>query len=655
MFPLLLVSTALLVAPTDASDGMKAYEVARAEAGRDAPSLVKLALWCESRGLDAQRQKHLAQAVLADPTNATARALLGLVSFRGRWMTPEKAADAMKSDEAAAAKREKYEARREAIERELARREEAARPRLEAVERQGGRAAAAAAKKAIRRELAPDHVRLGLWCEANGMKDEALAHFHYAVVLDPYRDTTWKHLGYVRRGDRWMTHAQAVAADKEEVARRRADRRWEPLLRKWRGWLDDPTKRDEARRQLDAVDDPYAVPAIARILADATTGDLAVAMLARFDTAESTLRLAEMAVANPSPWVRGAAIKALRGRDSRDYTGALVESIRSAIRLHVQPVVGPGVPGLMIAETPRVKMIRTYDAPSAFRPEELTGGFLGVDENGLPVAATAGQVRMLSTGVTTPQFTLRRMEDRTARNLAEADRKAADSQARMNADIVAVDKANAQVVPRNVRVVAVLRETLGAPDLGNDEDAWRTWHYDRLGYRYEPPDQVTVTVDATPQPPPPTISDCFAAGTPVRTPDGRKPIESLRVGDLVLSQDVTTGTLGFQPILAVHHDAPDATLRLALDCGETIVTIPYHRFWLAGRGWATARTLKPGDALRTLAGRAKIVAISDGAVLPVYNLDVARSRTFFVGRTDALVHDNTPPDPHQKPFDADTP
>ena len=87
-------------------------------------------------------------------------------------------------------------------------------------------------------------------------------------------------------------------------------------------------------------------------------------------------------------------------------------------------------------------------------------------------------------------------------------------------------RANAQIVPGNMRVAAVLRETLDAPDLGDDEDAWRTWYYDRLGYRYEPPDQITVAVDASPQLPPPTITDCFAAGTPVRTPEGRRPIES---------------------------------------------------------------------------------------------------------------------------------
>src|SRR5438067_10584498 len=30
---------------------------------------------------------------------------------------------------------------------------------------------------------------------------------------------------------------------------------------------------------------------------------------------------------------------------------------------------------------------------------------------------------------------------------------------------------------------------------------------------------------------------CFAAGTPIRTPEGSKPIEQLQVGDLVLARD----------------------------------------------------------------------------------------------------------------------
>ena len=52
-------------------EAMAAYEAARARAGRDADAHVRLALWCEAHGLEAERLKHLAIAVLADPSHAT--------------------------------------------------------------------------------------------------------------------------------------------------------------------------------------------------------------------------------------------------------------------------------------------------------------------------------------------------------------------------------------------------------------------------------------------------------------------------------------------------------------------------------------------------------------------------------------------------------
>ncbi len=68
---------------------LKAYESARAKAGRDADAHIKLALWCEAHGLKAARLKHLAIAVLSDPGNTTARGLMGLVAAGGRWIRPD--------------------------------------------------------------------------------------------------------------------------------------------------------------------------------------------------------------------------------------------------------------------------------------------------------------------------------------------------------------------------------------------------------------------------------------------------------------------------------------------------------------------------------------------------------------------------------------
>src|SRR6516225_4770872 len=110
------VLTSLLVAqagdpPVPARD-LKTYEALKLKAGKDSQAQVKLALWCEAHGLDAERLKHLAQAVLADPGNATARGLMGLISFGGRWESPEKIGEGIKTDSERAARFADYNGRR---------------------------------------------------------------------------------------------------------------------------------------------------------------------------------------------------------------------------------------------------------------------------------------------------------------------------------------------------------------------------------------------------------------------------------------------------------------------------------------------------------------------------------------------------------------
>jgi hypothetical protein len=138
----------------------------------------------------------------------------------------------------------------------------------------------------------------------------------------------------------------------------------------------------------------------------------------------------------------------------------------------------------------------------------------------------------------------------------------------------------------------------------------------------------------------------------VRTTEGLEPIEKIQPGDLVLSQDVTTGELGFQPILRVHHNRPNQTVRLRLSDDQTLFPSIYHRFWRSGKGWALARDLNSGDVLRTRGSIVKVIAVEPGPTQPLYNLDVAKNQTFFVGTGDVLVHDNTLPPARQTAFDA---
>jgi hypothetical protein len=313
------------------------------------------------------------------------------------------------------------------------------------------------------------------------------------------------------------------------------------------------------------------------------------------------------------------------------------------------------MPGALQVETPRFRMLRTYDAPVAFKiGKGFHDGYIGFDVNGLPIVANGLDTNRLMRD-RRPEDRARDLaaiEARTQEMLTAAQIKAVVSQQRLAADVGDIELTNAQNAMINERVIPILRGALDAPDLGDDEDAWHKWWYDRLGYQYEPAPKLVLAVNASPQLAPPTIGDCFVAGTLVRTLEGRRPIESLRVGDEVLSQDTTTGALSFQPVRVVHRMESGRTLRIALDGGETVTACVYHRFWRAGQGWAMARDLKTGDVLRTLGGSARVAAISAADDAPLYNLDVSQSRTFFVGAHDVLVHDNTLPDAHAAVFDA---
>ncbi len=238
----------------------------------------------------------------------------------------------------------------------------------------------------------------------------------------------------------------------------------------------------------------------------------------------------------------------------------------------------------------------------------------------------------------------------------------------MNQDIQSVQAANNQINQVNGRVLPIL-ETLTGKNLGAEPQSWKKWWSDQLGYVYQssqsttkptytdvvyqPNTQLAVPLGDTPLGVPLTARahhSCFAVGTLVHTIDGPRAIESIRVGDRVLAQNTTTGQLAFEPVVATHLNDPSPTLRISID-GDTIVATGIHRFWKAGKGWVMARELKAGDRLRMIGGVVEIAAIETDKIQPVYNLDVADYRDYFVGNKGLLVHDFTFVQPVSEPFD----
>ena len=273
-----------------------------------------------------------------------------------------------------------------------------------------------------------------------------------------------------------------------------------------------------------------------------------VRLLDQIDDPRSSRALAELAVRTPSDSVRAEAIEVLRKRPRRDYAGQLVERIRGKIAYEVKPVDGPGSRGAVILDTPRIRMILTYDAPPVFQPAATFRGYAGYDTNGLPVVVQGRELDRMNRDQNPFSVALKvhEIEARTAVMIAAANVKVENVRQRMVADVNNVEMLNEQAEADNARIIPVLQAAAAAPaDLKDNEESWNVWWYDTLGYSYQSPPKVTVFQDASPsQYPPPRVSTCFVAGTPVRTLDGPRPIESIQVGDQVLGQDAATGGAG---------------------------------------------------------------------------------------------------------------
>ncbi len=128
-------------------------------------------------------------------------------------------------------------------------------------------------------------------------------------------------------------------------------------------------------------------------------------------------------------------------------------------------------------------------------------------------------------------------------------------------------------------------------------------------------------------------NSCFAAGTPVRTPEGAKPVEELRPGDLVWARDEADPSGPVVPRQVEANFVRTAVI-LHLHVGrEVIRTTAEHPFYVRDVGWVPAGRLKSGDLLASHGDRWTAVeeVFDTGEWAAVYNVRVAEYHTYFVG------------------------
>ncbi|WP_165234396.1 polymorphic toxin-type HINT domain-containing protein [Aquisphaera insulae] len=632
-------------APSSSSSVADAYQEARARAGHDPDALVGLALWCERRGLTAERLRSLSLAVLYRPDHEVARGLLGLVEARGKWKRPEDIRAAEEADPATRRVRQEYLARR-----------------------------------ARARPTADSQQELARWCEQNGLPDQASVHYRQVVQLAPDRAAAWKKLGYEKHGKRWALPADLAAARAEAEAQSQADKAWRPKLEDDREALagKDAARRRLAEERLAAVEDPRAVPTICEVFVrkDAGSQLRAADILAQVQGPAASTALALLAVSSDFPEVRGRASQILSRRDPREFVGLLLDLVHRPFRVKVGSEASVASAGEILVEGEAFNVRRTYNVDPG---EELSRmparlftaetPFLGgMDPQSEAAMGSLGGWFRRGGGNGLYQRALD-LDLEIADRWAVIHRTAAEARGKMAQDVAGLESANRQIRDLNDRVLPILKLSTGQ-DFGEDRDAWKRWWFDQLGAVHEsstPAQKPTYSETVSVQAPRVhrdyveapgelnlfniTHSACFVAGTTVHTDRGPAAIESLQVGDEVLSQDVRTGRISYRAVTAVHRNAPTTTLGLKLG-DETVVATGIHRFWKPGAGWTMARDLRPGDIVRTLGGTSRVSAIEPGPITPVFNLEVAENHDFFVGKAGHLVYDYSLVRPALAPFDA---
>lgn len=164
-------------------------------------------------------------------------------------------------------------------------------------------------------------------------------------------------------------------------------------------------------------------------------------------------------------------------------------------------------------------------------------------------------------------------------------------------------------------------------------------------------------------------SQCFVAGTTVKTADGDKNIETIKAGDKVYSTDPETGETGIKSVKQVFVNETDELVHVEIkqiskeetDISEEnnqkskkteIITTKRHPFYVAGYGFKYASELKIGDRVVSLDGN--IYEITDvnleklSSPVKVYNFEVEDWHTYYVSSEGILVHNVCPTNQNQQ-------
>jgi hypothetical protein len=126
---------------------------------------------------------------------------------------------------------------------------------------------------------------------------------------------------------------------------------------------------------------------------------------------------------------------------------------------------------------------------------------------------------------------------------------------------------------------------------------------------------------------------CFPGDTDVQTPEGKRPIREIEVGDLVISTDRKSGMMVPRRVLRKKAFQYAQVYEISFaSAHSSIRATARHSLLSGGNAWVMVRKLKKDDTLRTSNGA--LVGISNiqrCGIEEVFNLVVDQDYEFLVG------------------------
>jgi len=476
---------------------------------------------------------------------------------------------------------------------------------------------------------------LARWCARARLDEESKLHFtrllHINGADQKTRAVAMRALGLRNIGGRLVSDGDIK--HQREVAKQiqQAMKRWQPKLRAWQLVIDgsNDKNREYATEQVEQVDDPDVIPVLETFLFEGGPqfGEAAVGLLGKFPHYESTQTLVRFAVLSRWPNVRQEAALQIKRRPMHEYVPLLLRGLISPVKTQWRVIDGPN--GSVRYE--HYFFRKGAGENYALKTEHVSQPLTHVVDRRLTRPPINPETPYL--------FHHREDLDQTEEDVQRA---ASLQEAWERESAIALS--NARTNESNEPVFVALEQSTGML-VKRDPVAWWDWWQEYNEVSLEKPTRYLYRssrsyftnynrVYLTPL-------SCFVAGTKVWTQQGRVPIEQIKIGDRVLSQDPDTGELAFKLVLNTTLRPPSPMIKVTVE-GEDIVTTLGHPMWVAEKRWQMAKLLEVGDQLHGVSGVLTVDGIDDQLPMnEAYNLVIADWATYFVGEKGVLVHDNT--------------